>query len=205
MTTKKPKARTPCPPSWTSKPPSDDEMHNARAMSNGALGVTVTAAYSPMVNGGSSVQALANVLADRARAVSAGDLSDLDLMLLSQAQAMNAMFVHLATLAHRQEGRESLQTVTTLALRAAAGSRQAIEAIGELRQPRQVTFAKQANIAHGPQQVNNGMARAAEVTPAPTELLEQHEQRMVPAAPGANVGADPHLAPVGAVNRPANG
>ena len=45
-----------------------------------------------------------------------------------------------------------------LALKAQAQSRATISALVDLKHPRQAMFVKQANIAHGPQQVNNGTA-----------------------------------------------
>ena len=48
-----------------------------------------------------------------------------------------------------------------LALKAQAQSRATISALVDLKHPRQATFVKQANIAHGPQQVNNGGAIGA--------------------------------------------
>ena len=40
-------------------------------------------------------------------------------------------------------------------MKAQAQSRATISALVDLKYPRQATFVKQANIAHGPQQVNN--------------------------------------------------
>ena len=48
-----------------------------------------------------------------------------------------------------------------LALKAQAQSRATISALVDLKFPRQATFVKQANIANGPQQVNNGAATEA--------------------------------------------
>lgn len=48
-----------------------------------------------------------------------------------------------------------------LALKAQAQSRATVEALAEVKNPRSVAFVKQANIAHGHQQVDNpGAARA---------------------------------------------
>ncbi|MDO8714252.1 MAG: hypothetical protein Q7K13_07230, partial [Polynucleobacter sp.] len=43
-----------------------------------------------------------------------------------------------------------------LALKAQAQSRATITALVDLKNPRQATYVKQANIAHGAQQINNG-------------------------------------------------
>ncbi len=64
-----------------------------------------------------------------------------------------------------------------LALKAQAQSRATLQALTELKYPRQAIYAGQANIAHGPQQVNNMCPR--EIESKQNELLEaQHGQRM---------------------------
>ena len=72
-----------------------------------------------------------------------------------------------------------------------------------------MVFAKQANIANGHQQVNNGpgttspLAPAQERHPAPSKLLEEHDvERLDTGAQGAAGGTDSKLAAVGAVDRP---
>jgi len=67
-----------------------------------------------------------------------------------------------------------------------------------------VLFAKQANIAHGPQQVNNGAplpARTENATIAPNELLEAHAVTRLDTGATAAAGAgDPSLATVGTID-----
>ena len=46
-------------------------------------------------------------------------------------------------------------------MKAQSQSRATISALVDLKYPRQATFVKQANIANGPQQVNNGAAAGA--------------------------------------------
>jgi hypothetical protein len=63
-----------------------------------------------------------------------------------------------------------------------------------------IVYAKQANITHGPQQVNNGTAspsRAEENQSEPNKLLEQsNEIPMDAGAPSAAVGGDSSMATV---------
>ena len=80
-------------------------------------------------------------------------------------------------------------------MKAQSQSRATISALVDLKYPRQATFVKQANIAKGPQQVNNGEAaganpeqyaqartQAKEITPEQNKLLEanhgQPDKRM---------------------------
>jgi hypothetical protein len=95
-------------------------------------------------------------------------------MLIGQATALQTIFVSLANRAHHQQYQKHLEGFLGLALKAQAQSRATISALVELKYPRQATFVKQANIAHGSQQVNNGTAHthAANSETQQTQLLE---------------------------------
>ena len=84
-----------------------------------------------------------------------GNLADVEAMLYSQAYALNAMFATLMTRANRQEYMPPTQALMSLAFKAQNQSRATLQALVDLKQPRQPTFVKQANIAQGHQQVNN--------------------------------------------------
>lgn len=94
----------------------------------------------------------------------AGDLSELEAMLIGQATALQTIFVSLAKRAHHQQYQRHLEAFLGLALKAQAQSRATIQAVIDLKFPRQATFVKQANIAHGPQQVNNGIQQVSSET-----------------------------------------
>jgi hypothetical protein len=72
-------------------------------------------------------------------------------------------------------------------------------------------FARQANFAAGPQQVNNGetgetdgaFTRAEIVESEPNKLLEAHAERVDLGTTAAVVGGDSALAAVGTLNRTA--
>ena len=74
-------------------------------------------------------------------AIVGGDFSGLEYMLLTQATALRAMFVDLATRAKRKGRFDRIQTMTTLALKCAAQSRQTVTALAELRMLKTVMFA----------------------------------------------------------------
>ena len=86
-----------------------------------------------------------------------GDLSTLEAMLIGQATALQSIFTSLALRAQAQTSQRNLEAFLGLALKAQAQSRATITALVDLKHPRQAMFVKQANIAHGPQQVNNGV------------------------------------------------
>ena len=187
----------------------DEDKQTARVMTNGQCNAIVVQQYLQFINGGGDIQALSRVSGEQARAIGNGDFSSLEAMLLTQATALQAMFIDLALRAKRQDRFEGIHTMTTLALKCAAQSRQAVTALAELRMPKTVMFAKQANVSSGPQQVNNGVvaqasrARAEEMENRPNELLEvQHGNHLDTRAAGTAGGADPNMATVGEVHRP---
>ena len=100
-------------------------------------------------------------LRDTFTEVKGGNLSTLEAMLISQAAALQTIFTSLARRAQSQEYQKNLEAFLGLALKAQAQSRATISALVDLKYPRQATFVKQANIANGPQQVNNGAAVGA--------------------------------------------
>jgi hypothetical protein len=118
---------------------------------------TVIDAYQPNLMGDEvEMTALVEALQETTDKTKAGDLSTLEAMLIGQATALQTIFTSLAKRAQRQEYQKNLEAFLGLALKAQAQSRATISALVELKYPRHALFVKQANIAQGPQQVNNG-------------------------------------------------
>jgi hypothetical protein len=96
-----------------------------------------------------------------------------------------------------------------MALRAQAQCRATLETLAEIKNP-PVVYARQANVTTGPQQVNNSLPaypspRARDSVPPPDKLLEDIDgQRLDTRAPCTPGAIDPHLAAVGAIDRPAD-
>lgn len=87
--------------------------------------------------------------------VNAGDLRDMESLLVSQATALNALFTNLACRAATAPKACERDALLGLALKVQSACRNTVAAIGDLKTPKQVVFARQANIGHGPQQVVN--------------------------------------------------
>ena len=148
--------------------------------------------------------------------VQAGDMRSVEAMLYGQAMTLQTIFTSLARKAQAQEYLKQFQVNLSLALKAQAQCRSTLEALAEIKNPRPVSFVKQANIANGPQQVNNGMpassaqyaqahAHAGENASLQNELLEhQHGNYLDTGAQGTAGGADPHLEAVEAGQRAAH-
>lgn len=202
--------------------PATPEQTTAQSMARAALlpsinAASVIEAYQGNILGKDfDLAEMVDCLRETTKEVNGGDLTRLEAMLVSQATALQTMFTSLARRAANQQQLKQFETFMALALKAQAQSRATVSALVDLKYPRQATFVKQANIAHGPQQVNNGAAKpfttstrapahAREKTSAQTELLEQqHGERMDTGKTGTAGGTDPHMETVEAVNRPTN-
>ena len=128
------------------------------ALSSELLAAAVIRGYQKNVIGGDvDLESLVNGIIETCTQVNDDDLHRLESMLVSQATSLQSIFTELARKAQAQNYLNHFETYLSLALKAQAQSRATITALGELKNPRQATFVKQANIAHGPQQVNNGV------------------------------------------------
>ncbi|MDR6153877.1 hypothetical protein QF021_001966 [Acidovorax delafieldii] len=145
--------------------------------------------------------------------VNGNDLAAAEQMLMAQAIALNSIFAEMARRSALNMGDylDATDRYMRLALKAQGQCRATLETLAAIKNP-PVVFARQANIAHGPQQVNNGVApgrtqgasaHAHEQTGIKSnELLEMHDgKRLDAGAQGAAGLANPRLAAVGTVNR----
>jgi hypothetical protein len=144
-----------------------------------------------------------------ADAVVSGDLTLIERMLVSQAITLDAMFHNLVQRSHRQESFKGIEVLMRLGLKAQSQARSTAEALALLKNP--MPYIRQANIANGPQQVNNGAnpeqytqapARAGDSQTAPNKLLEvNHGQRVDIGAAQAPSRVNQAVGTVGKVHR----
>lgn len=156
------------------------------------------------------------VMAEQLNKVRSGDLSGGEGMLMAQAVALDSIFNELARRAALNMGEhmQAMETYIRLALKAQSQCRTTLEALATIKNP-PVVFAKQANIANGPQQVNNGVsaspppAHAREEKPIQSnELLTEggeHGPTLDTRGTATAGGANQELATVGEIDRPAHG
>ena len=113
--------------------------------------------------------------------VQAGDMTSIEAMLVAQANTLQTMFVSLGRKASTQSGLVQYTAMFNLALKAQAQSRATIQALIELKYPKQATFVKQANISNGNQQVNNGQTNNETSTRAPAhaQAIEQAHNELL--------------------------
>ncbi|CAD6551429.1 hypothetical protein ACFQ3P_30220 [Paraburkholderia sabiae] len=185
-----------------------------------ALGARV--AHSPALRAAGAVQpyvehmfgphtdidAYSQRLASLAEDIIDGDMRGVERMLVAQANTLDMIFNQLARKAAHCEYLNQFQVNMAMALKAQAQSRATLEALAELKNPRAVAFVNQANIAHGPQQVNNHTkdggappwhhARAEDSANPSNELLpDDHGTTLDAATAGAAGRSDPTLEAVG--------
>lgn len=121
-----------------------------------------------------------SVIREKVGKVNAGDLAELEGALTAQAVSLDAMFNELARRAALNMGEyiNAAETYMRLALKAQAQCARTIEVLAAMKNP-PVVFAKQANISHGHQQVNNATnthapAHTGKTLNQQSELLEVH-------------------------------
>jgi hypothetical protein len=151
---------------------------------------------------------LVSALSEQTAAVNKGDLGRGEAMLAAQAHTLDAIFNNLAQRAAANVGAgylEATETYMKLALRAQSQARSTWEAVSAIQNPPIARYVGQANVAHGPQQVNNG-SRVRETEIPQNQLLEEKDgQRLDTRAAGAAGGTHSDMEAVGAVDRTKDG
>ena len=134
----------------------------------------------------------------------AGDMDRFERVLTHQFLTLDALFNNLAQRSGRQDSFKGIEVLMRLALKAQSQARATAETLALMKNP--MPYIRQANIANGPQQVNNGTpASAGKNQSPPNELLEhQHGNTLDIGAQAAAGRADPAMATVEAKHRPTN-
>ncbi len=151
-------------------------------------------------------------LQTKAESIQDGNMKPVEAMLYGQAMALQTIFTNLARRSALNAGEymDATDKYMRLALKAQSQCRATLETLAEIKNP--MPYIKQANIANGPQQVNNGKSEQYAQAPAPAgdsqtlqnKLLEhQHGDTLEFGTTGQTVGADTHLEAVGTVQRAA--
>lgn len=145
---------------WGFKKGTSDSQTMAALSTRSAL---TASTYKAFAGGGDKLEVtdLMGELRKAGDEVSSGDLGRVEKMLTSQALTLDAIFNNMAQRSSRQESFKGIEVLMRLALKAQAQSRATVEALAEIKNPKPVTFVKQANMAQGHQQVNNTYAGAS--------------------------------------------
>ncbi|QXL83156.1 hypothetical protein [Comamonas sp. NLF-1-9] len=174
----------------------------AKLVTGGALSATTLKQFS----GGGENLDVSDLVAQMKKAgdeVVTGDMRRVERMLSNQMLTLDLLFNTLAQKSGRQDTFKGIEVLLRLALKAQAQARATAETLSIVKNP--MPYIRQANIAHGPQQVNNGasIAGAGNSQSEPDKLLEQqHGNVLDTRAQTAASRIDPAMETVGAQHRP---
>ncbi len=189
-----------------SKPDKDDGVAKAQFVLRPTVQAAMTLKEYGKSYGDLDLSGLIDALTVQTQAASDGDLQRGEAMLTTQAHILDAIFNNLAQRAINAEYMENLDRYLKLALRAQSQCRATWETLATIKNPPVMGYVRQANIAHGHQQVNNApsgdASRAPENPNTQIKLLGEDDGERLDTGTAAAAGeADPAMASVGAVNR----
>ncbi len=184
----------------------DEALSVARFALRPTVQAGLTVSEYGKVFGDLNLDGVINALAEQTTQTADGDLARAEAMLTTQAHTLDAIFNNLARRAINAEYMDNLEKYLRLGLRAQSQCRATLEALAEMKSPRQTAFVNQANIAHGHQQINNTLQQpsksAKENEIVKNELLEKtNGERMDVGTAGATGRVDRTVEAVGEVNR----
>lgn len=191
----------------------EDEKYEAtaRTLTRPEIGAAaVMEAWSPDTH---DVNVLATELASQVKAVNQGDMQRTEGILISQAQALDAIFVNLMRRSVNQTNAAHWEMYMRMGMKAQSQCRATLQALAEMKNPRPVAFVKQANINNGGhQQVNNGVAAGDPERSTPAREIQFEQSKLLEGvgngstymdagATGATAGSNQVLEAVGVVHR----
>lgn len=181
-------------------------QHLADAVVDGTLNSATLHIYS-QTGAGLDIGDLTRQMHIAGAEVTKGDFSRVERLLAYQFLTLNEMFNNLAQRAKGQNNVKATETLARLAFKAQSQARATAETLSVMKNPQ--PYIKQANIAHGHQQVNNGLVtsaptRAGKNKFVPNELLESQKDVTVldTRAPRQTSRADTPMETVGEKHRP---
>lgn len=159
--------------------------------------------YAGKTFGEIGLRQLIDSLSESMTEINGGNMKRVEDMLFGQAEALQSIFVNLARRAVNQEHMKQYETHLRLALKAQSQCRATLETLAAIKNP-PIVFAKQANIANGHQQINNGTAApspAREDEIEQSKLMEaQHGNYVDTRTTGATVGSYQEVEAVGTLD-----
>lgn len=124
------------------------------SLSAPVLNALTTQNYSQRLMGEIDITEAVSVMRDKVSKVNTGDLTELEATLTAQTVSLDAIFNELAKRAIGSDTMSKLEIYLRLSLKAQSQCARSIEVLAAMKNP-PIVYAKQANISHGNQQVNN--------------------------------------------------
>lgn len=143
-------------------------------LSSNVLNTLTTEAFTKPALGEIDFTEAVAVMKEKSEKIIAGDLSELESTLAAQVISLNAIFTTLAKRATTCNYLNQVEANLRLALKAQAQCARTVEVLAAMKNP-PIVFAKQANIAHGHQQINNNQSptHAGKTINSSNELLNE--------------------------------
>jgi hypothetical protein len=186
----------------------------SQALAKLATGSVLSAVTLKRYSGAGNALEIPDLVVEMRKAgdeVVGGNMGRVERMLTNQALTLDAIFNDMAQRSGRQDQFKGIEVLMRLALKAQAQARSTAEALALLKNP--MPYIRQANIANGPQQVNNGGAAGANPDPEQSAQERTHAEKSVSEqnklleadhgnyldtrAQGAASRANPHMETVG--------
>lgn len=142
------------------------------------------------------------VLQEKCEKVIAGDLNELEATLTAQIVTLNGIYTNLASRSANSDYLSQMETYMRLSLKAQSQCTRTAEVLAAIKNP-PLLYAKQANIAHGHQQVNNSVSpHAGKTKNSQNELLSEANNAALDTRGAAEAGRiNQEMETVGAINR----
>jgi len=142
-------------------------------------GITATT-YTGGQLGAVPISEMVQSLQEAGEVVNRGDLSNAERILNAQALTLNAIFAELARRAAVNMGEHlgAMETYMRLALKAQSQSRATFETLAAIKNP-PIVYARQMNVANGPQQVNNSVANPGDAPLPHTKKSEIRPNKLL--------------------------
>lgn len=167
------------------------------------LNTVATQSFVKPILGDVDLTEAIEVISEKSTKIIAGDLSELESTLAAQVVSLNAIFVTLARRSTSCEFLNQMETNLRLALKAQAQCVRTAEVLAAIKNP-PIVYAKQANIAQGHQQINNGNQSATHAgktkNPSNELLSEDNHATLDTRGTIETSGANQELATVETVN-----
>jgi hypothetical protein len=185
----------------------DKAVVRAMSMPETQAALTIRQWQDPTLSENLGINETIAELKEQTKALKAGSMDRAEAMLISQAQTLDELFHSLARKAHRQDHVSNYDSFLKLAFKAQNQCRMTLESLSNIKNP-PVVYAKQANIAHGPQQVNNGAmdTRANDNQNQQNELLTvSHDETLDGRRKGEAIGGNQAMETLEQVHRSKHG
>lgn len=157
---------------------------------------------------GASLEAVTNELSVQCDRAIKGDLGRCEAFLVTQTHTLDSIYTWLVKKALKHlDNMDMFERLMRLGLKAQSQCRATVESLANVKNP--PLFAKQANIAHGHQQVNNNAieppARAeAQIEQSKLLRYDGESERLDSGAQGPAKRRHTKVAAVATINRPAH-